>query len=121
MIDAGLREELVYAHATERVSSRVAMILTDSAPQPPERTELADDAALLRSFVAGDGLARRQVVERLAPVIRGRLRRGLANWPSQNIGAHDLNDLTNLVWCRLLENGASRLLAYNPENCSLEG
>lgn len=80
------------------------------------------DAGLLREALAGNARARRQLAERLAPVIRGRVRRALANWPGHRIGPHDVDDLTSQTWCRLLENNASRLAAYDPATgVSVEG
>jgi RNA polymerase sigma factor (sigma-70 family) len=74
----------------------------------------ADDVALLKAALGGRMSARNQLVTRLAPVVRARLRRALSNWPNQRIGAHDLDDLTHLTWCRLLENDQARLRAYDP-------
>ena len=73
----------------------------------------AEDLALLKAALGGKSAARNALVLRLAPVIRARLRRALANWPNQKLGAHDVDDLTHLVWCRLLENDAARLKAYD--------
>lgn len=73
----------------------------------------AEDEALLRAALGGKNSARNALVLRLAPVIRARLRRALANWPNQKLGQHDVDDLTHLVWCRLLENDAARLRAYD--------
>jgi RNA polymerase sigma factor (sigma-70 family) len=75
----------------------------------------ADDVALLRAALAGQAAARNRLVTRLAPVVRARLRRALANWPGQRLGAHDLDDLTHQTWCRLLEHDQARLRAYDPE------
>jgi RNA polymerase sigma factor (sigma-70 family) len=74
----------------------------------------AEDVALLRAALEGRAAARNRLVVRLAPVVRARLRRALCNWPEGRIGAHDVDDLTHLTWCRLLEHDAARLRAYDP-------
>jgi RNA polymerase sigma factor (sigma-70 family) len=74
----------------------------------------ADDVALLRAALEGRAAARNRLVVRLAPVVRARLRRALCNWPGGRLGAHDVDDLTHLTWCRLLEHDAARLRAYDP-------
>lgn len=80
------------------------------------------DAALVRDALAGNERVRRKLVERLAPVIRARVRRALVNWPGRAVGPHDVDDLTNQTWCRLLEHGGSRLAAFDPAaGVSLEG
>lgn len=73
-----------------------------------------EDVALLQAALTGRASARNRLAVRLAPVVRARLRRALANWPNQRIGAHDLDDLTHLTWCRLLEHDQARLRAYDP-------
>jgi RNA polymerase sigma factor (sigma-70 family) len=74
----------------------------------------AEDVALLRAALEGRAAARNRLVVRLAPVVRARLRRALCNWPEGRIGAHDVDDLTHLTWCRLLEHDAARLRTYDP-------
>ena len=88
----------------------LAFLLT-AASQPSN----ADDVALLQAALGGKMSARNHLVTRLAPVVRARLRRALANWPNHQLGAHDLDDLTHLTWCRLLENDQARLRAYDPQ------
>lgn len=77
----------------------------------------AEDAALLQAALTpgrGQAAARNRLAVRLAPVIRARLRRALSGTPDGRIGAHDLDDLTHLTWCRLLEHDAARLRAFDP-------
>ncbi len=93
----------------------LTFLLASAVGSPLGTPSNADDVALLRAALAGQMQARNKLATRLAPVIRARLRRSLAGWPDQRLGQHDVDDLTHLCWCRLLENDSARLRNYNAE------
>lgn len=72
-----------------------------------------DDRALIEAALDGDATARRALVERVAPIVRARVRRHVRG--PRGPGGLDVDDLTHEVWCRLLSDDAARLRAYDPE------
>ena len=77
---------------------------------PFRRRDALDDRALIRAALGGDADAGRALVDRAAPAIRARVLRHVRG----RLGGLDVDDLTHEVWCRLLQNGGKRLLAYDP-------
>lgn len=71
--------------------------------------------ALVRRAVRGRPPAVRLLVRQLVPVVLARVRRFVAGRAGRPLGAHDAEDLAQEIWCKLLEDGARLLLAWDPE------
>lgn len=79
----------------------------------------ADDRLLIERAIAGDPAAVEILVKRLMQVIQARVRRQCLR---ARRGAEDTEDLVQEIWLKLLAEGGSRLLAFDPaRNTSLEG
>jgi len=74
----------------------------------------SEDGELLRRALAGDPKARRRLVERLMPVVRARVRRGLARRFSRSASALEPADLVQEVWLTLMKDDARALRAWEP-------
>jgi RNA polymerase sigma factor (sigma-70 family) len=73
---------------------------------------------LVQRTLRGDRRATRQLVDRVAPIIRARVIRALRRWA---LGL-DPDDLTQEVWTGLLSDGGRDLLSYDPgQGSSFEG
>lgn len=70
---------------------------------------------LVRRAARGRSQAVRLLVRQLLPVIHARVRRFLACRAGRRLGALDADDLTQEIWCKLLEDDARLLLAWDPE------
>jgi RNA polymerase sigma factor (sigma-70 family) len=80
------------------------------------------DVALIRAHLGGSVDARRLLLARLAPILRARVRLFLRARPGRRIGLHDEEDLIQVTWCKLIEDKARRLSAYDPgRGVTLEG
>jgi RNA polymerase sigma-70 factor (ECF subfamily) len=78
--------------------------------------------ALVRLALDGNGAALRQLVARLMPVIRARIRRQLHARGRGAVGQHDGDDLAQEVWLTLLGDDGRQLRQYDPERgMTLEG
>lgn len=74
-------------------------------PGDPRAQQLVADA------MAGPGPARDELIRRLTPVIRARVRRRLARLGT--LGAHDGDDLTQDIWVVLVKDDGRQLRAYD--------
>lgn len=82
--------------------------------------EPAAEHVLVRRAVAGDEDAEDELIERLMPIVRARVRRFLAR-SGRKLGPDQGDDLVQDIWLRLIEDGGRRLLAYDPSRAvSLE-
>jgi len=74
----------------------------------------SDFHALVRRAVRGNPQAVRLLVRQLVPVVLARVRRFLGCRAGHRLGTFDAEDLAQEIWCKLLEDGARLLLAWDP-------
>lgn len=80
-----------------------------------EATAASDFHGLVRRAVRGRPQAVRVLVRLLMPVVRARVRRFLQGRAGRRLGPLDADDLSQEIWCKLLEDDARLLLAYDVE------
>ncbi|MEO1482348.1 MAG: sigma-70 family RNA polymerase sigma factor [Myxococcota bacterium] len=80
-----------------------------------------ENVALLSRALDGDRRAALELVRRLTPTLRARVRRFLARLGPRRASRFDLEDLVQDIWCDILKGQAAALRSFNPErNPSLD-